>query len=846
MDSASEFPGLPVTRGKKTLSLRPPRVCIATADIIGPIRNGGIGTAYFSLASALVEAGHDVTVLYLLGDYCEQSSIGEWQAYYRERGMKLVPLPPSQIKMDGPLNTVRSHDTYRWLRAREFDVIHFPEWQGHGYFTVLAKHQGLDFSNTIICVGVHSPSLWHKALNREFLEGPHDLEIDFMERQSVALADVVVSPSRYMLQWMESNGWQLPEKCYVQPYILAPSLWTYWEEETPARRAGTINELVFFGRLEERKGLGLFCDAVDSLSKAACPPFKLTFLGKNGRIADHDAVEYIGKRASKWICAWQILTDRDSSGALSYLREGDRIAVIASLIDNSPNTVTECLHMHIPFIASRAGGIPELIDTEGIDKVTFPLNSQVLADRLCDALRDGVPLARPAADPEINRQRWIAWHNALLSIPSTAATVQGDTRNGSKPLVSVCLVHHDRPKLLRQAIASLEAQDWPNFEVILVDDGSTTAESLATLDHLQESFRRKEWQLIRQSNQYPGAARNTAAAHANGDYLLFMDDDNWAKSNELSTFVRVAEHSKADILTCFLDFFTGDSEPADSANQPGRWLFLGAALAPSMFTNRLGDTNFFIRRTVFHSVGGFTEDRGISNEDWEFLAKAALNGFRLEVVPQALVWYRLHESSFLRTTSEYDNMMRSLRPYLEAVPASLRDLLRVALGMQMQLEREQRRIANNNNNNVYLGNEELLRLARDRLTETGHGRLATYLENWMDYVSVRKNLPARRLERLPHVARQLVRGRYHRFAHGIGSAFRDLYKPSKPQPKPPRIVDLEMEGASAQTIGFGTEPNGKVPHSLSASSERKHDPSASWSSSVHNGGQTAGTDSIKE
>jgi glycosyltransferase involved in cell wall biosynthesis len=824
-------------------------VCIATGDIIGPIRNGGIGTAYFSLASALAEAGHDVTVLYLLGDYCEQGSLGEWRAYYRERGMKFVPLPPSPIKVDGPHNAVRSHDAYRWLRAREFDVIHFPEWQGYGYFTGLAKHQGLDFPNTTICIGVHSPSLWHKALNREFLKGPDDLEIDFMERQSVALADAVVSPSRYMLRWMENNGWQLPEKRYVQPYILAPSLWARWEEEAPAGWAGSINELVFFGRLEERKGLRLFCDAIDSLSKAACPPFKLTFLGKNGKIAEQDAVEYIDKRASKWICDWQILTNQDSSGALDYLREGNRIAVIASLIDNSPNTVTECLHLRIPFIASRTGGIPELIATDGIDKVTFPLDSQVLADRLCDALRDGIPLVRPAADPEINRQRWIAWHDALPSMPASAATVRGDMRNGSKPLVSVCLVHHDRPRLLRQAIASLEAQDYPNFEIILVDDGSTTAESIATLDHLQESFRRKEWQLIRQSNQYPGAARNAAAAHANGDYLLFMDDDNWAKPDEISTFVRVAEHSKADILTCFLDCFTGAGEPANSANQAGRWLFLGAALAPSMFTNRLGDTNFFIRKSVFHLVGGFTEDRGISNEDWEFLARAVLNGFHLEVVPKALVWYRLQESSFLRTTSEYDNMMRSLRPYLEAVPASLRDLLRMALGAQMQSEREQVRAASNDNSNAYLGDEELLKLARDRLIETGHGRLATYLENWMDYVVVRKSLPARRLERLPHVARQLVRGRYHRFAHGIGSALRDLYKASKPRPKSPLIIDLEAQDAldtqDAFAHAIGLRTNGKAPKSPGASHERKHDHAAAWPSSGHNG-HSPGTDSIRE
>src|SRR5689334_14716920 len=42
------------------------KVCIATPDIVGPIRNGGVGTAYTSLARALAKAGHDVTILYTL------------------------------------------------------------------------------------------------------------------------------------------------------------------------------------------------------------------------------------------------------------------------------------------------------------------------------------------------------------------------------------------------------------------------------------------------------------------------------------------------------------------------------------------------------------------------------------------------------------------------------------------------------------------------------------------------------------------------------------------------------------------------------------------------------------
>ena len=57
-------------------------ICIVTCDIVGPIRNGGIGTAYYNLAHALARAGHKITVLYALGQYCENETIEHCQAEY--------------------------------------------------------------------------------------------------------------------------------------------------------------------------------------------------------------------------------------------------------------------------------------------------------------------------------------------------------------------------------------------------------------------------------------------------------------------------------------------------------------------------------------------------------------------------------------------------------------------------------------------------------------------------------------------------------------------------------------------------------------------------------------------
>ena len=90
---------------------------------------------------------------------------------------------------------------------------------------------------------------------------------------------------------------------------------------------------------------------------------------------------------------------------------------------------------------------------------------------------------------------------------------------------------------------SLRNQTHTPLEVIVVDDGSTSQESTEFLDKLEstdEYFYSKQWKVLRQANAHVGAARNAGADIAAGEFLLFMDDDNYAKPHEVSTFVQAA------------------------------------------------------------------------------------------------------------------------------------------------------------------------------------------------------------------------------------------------------------------------------------------------------------------
>ena len=643
---------------------RPLNICIVTADIVGPIRNGGIGTAYYNLALALVKAGHRVTVLYALGRYCENRTVAHWERHYRRAGVTFVPVPPTGV--DGHSSIRMAHAAYEWIKPRHFDVVHCHEWRGVGFYIALGKRQGLCLKDAVLCVGAHSPVLWCLEGMNELADA-EALEVDYMERQSVALADVLWTPSRHMRRWLEAQGWTLPRRIVQEPYILlglTPSA---------AGSARPGSELVFFGRLETRKGVDLFCDALDRLVAQGIVPPRVTFLGKTSTVAGVPTDEYLRHRGKAWPFRWSIVSSLDRDAAMAYLRGPNRVAVLPSRLDNLPYTVLECLGSGIPFVASDIGGIPEMIRPRDRARVLFALTAGSLAHRLAAVLRDGLapaPLRIPAAR---TIDRWVRWHR---EIAKPAARPIRRTRTAD-PLISVCLTTRNRPELLRGALESLRRQDYRRFEVVLVDDGSDRPDAMACLDRLAPEFARRDWQLLRRPNRYVGAARNAGAAAARGEYVLFMDDDNLAMPHELSTFARAARASGADVLTCFMRLF----QPPARGRKPAPeriWPFLGGALAPGLLRNVFGDANSLFHRSVFERIGGFHEEFGVSGEDWELLARAVLHGLDVQVVPEPLVRYRQSPDGMLHTTSARANHMRALRPYFEHLPPHLRPLVHLS------------------------------------------------------------------------------------------------------------------------------------------------------------------------
>ncbi len=691
---------------------RPISACVVTHDVTGEGPYADSGSAQVALAKMLARAGHPVTLLHTEAHYGDSRSLGYWREYFASRGVDYCPLPAdAKVPVESSEACIRSYETYQWLRRQSFQVVHFPETHGIGFYSLLAKKQGLEFARTLFCVGVHGPNSWRRLGNQQLLADPSELDLDFMEQECVRLAGALATSTRSMLEWLEQQSWKLPDLRHVRPNPISANA-----SLAPVQ----IKEFVYVGPLTRCPGLTLFCDALDHLGPEALKNITVMFLNNGSALPGRSSAPYLEERSRKWTFNWE-LDLNNSASHTEYVQGQGRLLVISSLAENSSLALRRCLASGSPFVAFRQGGVSELIDPADQARSLCDGTSVALASALERAMKERVVPARSEGRNAEQINSWLRWHEEWVT---QHAATQSAPLPGAAPLVSVCLVHFNRPEFLAQALDSLRAQDYGNFEVVLVDDGSTRPEALKFLSDLDPEFKRRGWQIVRQANHYLGAARNTAARQARGEYLLFMDDDNFAKPHEISTFVRAAIHSDAEILTSAMDLFLGNEAPDPSRKPKARWIFLGGAAGTGAIRNCFGDANGFIRRDTFWRVGGFTEDHGVTHEDWEFYARAVLQGFHLETTPEALFWYRTSEQSMIRSTSPFANLQRSLRPYLEAVPPSLHGLIHLLQGYTCSPSVEP--VSINNPQPLVRVHQRLIAVAQQCI-QTGQGKAAETL-----------------------------------------------------------------------------------------------------------------------
>lgn len=402
-----------------------------------------------------------------------RGSFEEQVAAFRALGINLLCIDHKGRWDDWLGKSLRVMET---LQSRPYDIAFFDDTHGNAYYTALAKRSGNPaLAHTRLVVVTHSATQWICELNQSPVRTLADIRLLEIERRSIELADYVVSPSAYILRKYQSYGWTLPANTLVRPNILPFST----ERAVPPSRKLAIDEIVFFGRIERRKGVWLFCEVLDRL-KYELAGKKVSFLGKFTSEDGESTGFTLLRRSAQWPFAPSLLYNYDRDQALAYLKGGNRLAVMPSREDNSPCVILECLIEGIPFIASSGSGGQELISDANHANCLFEPTADGLTAKLSRVLAEGAVTGQPSFVPQENARQTIGWVSALVAemrASRAASAEQAGSADAARPAMRktlVLLAPEEMPTELVRDSAHESALRHPDCQVtVFAEDHAT-------------------------------------------------------------------------------------------------------------------------------------------------------------------------------------------------------------------------------------------------------------------------------------------------------------------------------------------------------------------------------------
>jgi len=216
----------------------------------------------------------------------------------------------------------------------------------------------------------------------------------------------------------------------------------------------------------------------------------------------------------------------------------------------------------------------------------------------------------------------------------------------STPRVSVVIPCYNAERYIASTLRSVVSQEWPELEVIVVDDGSTDASPTIVKSRFPDVT------LLRQQNAGVAAARNRGIAHASGEWIAFIDaDDYWLPGKLGEQWKHLRERPGCRMS------YTGWHVWASEAEAPDDTLLSDLAHRVShgatgwIYTQLLTDcvvwtSTVLMHRSLFDEIGTFDADLRIG-EDWDLWLRAS-RATQIMRVPRPLALYRSHPVSITR------------------------------------------------------------------------------------------------------------------------------------------------------------------------------------------------------
>lgn len=202
----------------------------------------------------------------------------------------------------------------------------------------------------------------------------------------------------------------------------------------------------------------------------------------------------------------------------------------------------------------------------------------------------------------------------------------------AKPLVSVVIPVYNMEEFLEETLDSVLSSDYPNFEVIVMDDGSKDR-SLEIAESYKSRY--ENVRVYTQANSGVATARNHAISKAGGVYILPVDADNRISKELIHSAVDILELDPEVKVVCPRAEFFGD--------RSGEWVLPPFSLSLLARKNMM-DTCAVYRKSEWERIGGYCAEI-VAREDWEFWISMLKDGGKVVKLPEIGLFYRVREQS---------------------------------------------------------------------------------------------------------------------------------------------------------------------------------------------------------
>jgi glycosyltransferase involved in cell wall biosynthesis len=230
--------------------------------------------------------------------------------------------------------------------------------------------------------------------------------------------------------------------------------------------------------------------------------------------------------------------------------------------------------------------------------------------------------------------------------------------DNKSPLVSVIIPAYNQANYLERAIQSVLSQTYQDFNIFVIDDGSTDNTPLVA-SQFGDNIR-----YIRQDNQGLGGARNTGIRASESEYIGLLDaDDEWSPEFLKKMVFQMTCASNVAVVYCY-------AQGIDSEERYLPQIFGGPVISPEKVYHTILRANFLIpstilmRRSVICSVGLFEQNNRMIHgcEDWDLWLRILRNNpeYIFAGVPECLVRYRLHKNSLSVNTGKMQAAVREV------------------------------------------------------------------------------------------------------------------------------------------------------------------------------------------